>query len=81
MYKIRDELVKANYIRFKPGIGSGVTEYTLCPLNGAQKPTAKPTEAYQSLPKPAKQGTPTQGSFDLDEFWDAAVKKSLGDDT
>ena len=80
MYKIRDELVTANYIRFKPGIGSGVTEYMLCPLNGAQKPTTKPTEAYQSLPKPTKQEAPTQGSFNTDDFWELAVRRSLGDD-
>ena len=52
--KFRDELAKANYIRYKSGVGSGRTEYMLCPLNGAQKPTAKPTEAYQSLPKPTE---------------------------
>ena len=80
MYKIRDELVKANYIRFKPGIGSGVTEYTLCPLNGAQKPTSKPTEAYRSLPKPTQQETPVLRSFNLDDFWDLAVKASFGEE-
>ena len=80
MYKIRDELVKANYIRFKPGIGSGVTEYTLCPLNGAQKPTSKPTEACRSLPKPTQQETPVLRSFNLDDFWDLAVKASFGEE-
>lgn len=78
--KFRDELAKANYIRFKPGDGKKGTEYTLCPLHGAQKPNAKPTEAYQSLPKPAKQGTPAQGSFDLDEFWEANLRNTFGDD-
>ena len=50
MYKARDELVKAGYIRFKPGIGSGVTAYMLCLLLEAQKQQPKPTEAYRSLP-------------------------------
>lgn len=78
--KFRDELAKANYIRYKSGVGSGRTEYMLCPLNGAQKPTAKPTEAYQSLPKPTKQEAPTQGSFNTDDFWELAVRRSFGDD-
>lgn len=78
--KFRDELAKANYIRFKPGDGTQGTEYMLCMLINAQKPTAKPTEANQSLPKPTKQEAPTQGSFDTDDFWNLAVKVSLGED-
>ena len=78
--KFRDELAKANYIRFKSGDGTQGTEYMLCLLNGAQKPTAKPTEAYQSLPKPTKQEAPTQGSFNTDDFWELAVRRSFGDD-
>lgn len=81
MYKIRDELVKANYIRFKPGIGNGATEYHLCHLHEAQKEESKPTEACRSLPKPTKQESPIIKSFDLDEFWELAVKKAgLGEE-
>ena len=80
MYKARDELVKAGYIRFKPGIGSGVTAYMLCLLLEAQKQQPKPTEAYRSLPKPTKQEAPPQGSFDTDDFFEAAVRRSFGED-
>ena len=76
MYRFRDELAKANYIRFKPGDGLKGTEYMLCQLNGAQKST----EAYRSLPKPTKQEAPAQGSFNTDDFWDLAVKASFGEE-
>ena len=74
--KFRDELAKAGYIRYKSGDGAQGTEYMLCLLNGAQKPA----EACQSLPKPTKQDAPTQGSFNTDDFWEKAVKASLGED-
>ena len=80
LYKIRDELSQAGYIRFKSGIGNGVTEYHLCPLHKAQKAESKPTEAYRSLPKPTTQESPVLQSFDLDEFWDLAVKTGLGEE-
>ena len=81
MYKIRDELAQAGYIRFKPGIGKGATEYHLCPLREAQKAESKPTEAYRGLPKPTKQEAPAQGSFDTDDFFARAVAKAFGEDT
>ena len=67
MYRIRDELVSAGYIRFKAGIGSGKTEYNLCLLfdgrpDRDQNPSDKPS------PKKAH-----EGSFDTAEFWDTAV--------
>lgn len=80
LYKLRDELSQAGYIRFKPGIGNGVTEYHLCPLHKAQKAESKPTEAYRSLPKPTTQEAPVQGSFDTDEFFAMAVAKAFGDE-
>jgi DNA-binding transcriptional MocR family regulator len=80
LYKFRDELAQAGYIRFKPGIGKGATEYHLCPLHEAQKAESKPAEAYRSLPKPTKQGTPAQGTFDLDEFLEANLRNTFGDD-
>lgn len=74
MYKIRDELVSAEYIRFKPGIGSGKTEYNLCMLFDG-KPSKDPEPHKETTSK-----KPKQGSFDLDEFYADAVRKSLGDD-
>ena len=50
MYRFRDELAKANYVRYKAGDGTKGTEYHLCLLNEAQKAESKPTEAYRSLP-------------------------------
>lgn len=74
MYRVRDELASAGYIRFKPGIGAGKTEYSLCLLFDGK--TAKDPEPQEvtTVKKPQK------GSFDTDEFWNAAIRKSLGDD-
>lgn len=80
MYKLRDELAQTGYIRFKVGIGRGTTEYMLCLLHEAQRAEPKHTEAYQSLPKPTKQEAPAQGSFNTDDFYNAAVRKALGED-
>ena len=80
LYKLRDELSQAGYIRFKSGIGNGVTEYHLCPLHKEQKAESRPTEASRSLPKPTNQEAPKKGSFDTDEFFKAAVRASLGED-
>ena len=49
MYKIREELSNAGYIRFKAGIGNGTTEYMVCFQK--ETPNPKPTEAYRSLPR------------------------------
>ncbi len=80
MYRFRDELAKANYVRYKAGDGTKGTEYHLCLLNEAQKAESKPTEAYRSLPKPTQQEAPAQGSFRTEDFFNAAVRASLGDD-
>lgn len=72
--KIRDELVTAGYIKFKAGQGAGKTEYNL-PLMFVGKPAKDPDPCEPETPK-----KPQQGSFDTDDFWNAAVKKSLGDD-
>ena len=80
MYKLRDELAKAGYIRFKAGDGMKGSEYYLCQLSAAQKAEPKPTEAYRSPPKPTQQESPVQKSFDIDDFWEKAVRASLGDD-
>lgn len=74
MRRVRDELVKAGYIRYKSGVGAGRTEYMLCSMVG--KP--KPAEACRSIPKPTMQEATPQGSFDTDDFFAAAVRKSLG---
>ena len=75
MYKIRDELAKAGYIRYKAGIGAGRTEYMLCGINGAETPQEAP-----KTPTAKPKETATQGSFDTDDFFAAAVRKSLGGD-
>ena len=80
MYKLRDELAQTGYIRFKVGIGRGTTEYMLCLLHEAQRAEPKPTEAYRSLPKPTNQEAPKQGSFNTDDFYNAAVRKAFGED-
>ena len=79
MRRVREELVKAGYIKYKPGIGNGTTEYMLCLLISEQRQEAKPTEAYRSLPKPTNQPT-AQGSFDTDDFFEAAIRKTFGED-
>lgn len=79
MRRVREELVKAGYIKYKPGIGNGTTEYMLCLLVGGKKEEQKPTEAYRSLPKPTNQPT-AQGSFDTDDFFEAAIRKTFGED-
>lgn len=72
--KIRDELVTAGYIKFKAGNGAGKTEYNLCLLfDGKLVKDPEPCEATTTK-------KPQKGSFDTDEFWNAAVRKSLGDD-
>lgn len=75
MRKVRDELVKAGYIRYKAGVGAGRTEYMLCGLNA----TDAPQEAVKTAKeKPSE--TAAQGSFDTDDFFAAAVRKSFGED-
>jgi hypothetical protein len=80
LYRFRDELSQAGYIRFKSGIGSGATEYMLCLLHEAQRADPKPTQSCRSIPKSTKQEAPKKGSFDTDEFFKAAVRASLGED-
>lgn len=74
LYKMRDELVSAGYIRFKAGTGAGKTEYNLCLLFDG-KPAKDPEPCEATTAK-----KPQKGSFDTDDFWNAAVRKSLGDD-
>ena len=76
MYKIRDELVKAGYIRFKPGIGNGATEYMLVSLAG----NSNSQEATQKAPQTKPSGAAAQGSFDTDDFFAAAVRKNFGEE-
>lgn len=80
MYKLRDELAKAGYIRFKTGDGRKGSEYYLCQLSAAQKAEPKSTQEYRSQPKPTNQEAPKQGSFDTDDFFARAVAKTFGDD-
>ncbi len=74
LYKMRDELTSAGYIRVKPGIGSGKTEYMLHMLFDGKRVSNSPTCDEKTSKNPK------QGSFDLDEFYADAVRKSLGED-
>lgn len=77
LQKVRDELVSAGYVRFKSGNGAGVTEYLLVQLLTSEERKQIEEEIEQPLPAPVKE---RQGSFDLDEFFALAVRRSLGED-
>ncbi len=77
LYKIRGELVKAGYIRFKAGQGAGVTEYLLPQLLTVEDRREVEAELKVPLPVPVAE---RQGSFDLDEFFTNALRSSLGDE-
>lgn len=77
LYRIRDELVKAGYIRFKAGQGAGVTEYLMIQLLTVEERREVEAEIKAPLPLPVAE---RQGSFDLDEFFTNAVRASLGDE-
>ena len=68
--KIRDELAQAGYIRYKPGAGNGATEYMLVSLTKKVK-----DPEVQEMPKK----TAPTGSFNTDDFFAAAVRKTFGE--
>lgn len=80
MYRFRDELAKAGYVRYKAGDGTKGSEYHLCLLHAAKRGEPKPTEAYRSLPETTRQEEPAQGTFNTDEFFAMAVAKAFGED-
>ena len=77
LYKIRDELTTAGYIRFRAEIGAATTEYLLVQLLTAEERKQTEMEIGHPFPTPVRE---RQGSFDTDEFFAAALRASLGDD-
>lgn len=66
LYKVRGELMAAGLIETAKAQGRGSTKYRIKVLGQSSRNTA------------AK--TPRQGTFDTDDFFAAAVRKSLGDE-
>lgn len=66
LYKVRGELIAAGLIETAKAQGRGSTKYLIKVLGQSSQNTA------------AK--TPRQGTFDTDDFFAAAVRKSLGDE-
>ena len=66
LYKVRGELMAAGLIETAKAHGRGSTKYRVKVLGQSDRSTA------------AK--TPRQGTFDTDDFFAAAVRKSLGDE-
>lgn len=64
--KVRGELIAAGLIETVKAQGRGSTKYIIKVLGQADRSTA------------AK--TPRQGTFDTDDFFAAAVRKSLGEE-
>ena len=77
LQKVRDELVSAGYVRFKSGHGAGVTEYLLVQLLTSEERKQIEEGIEQPIPTSVKE---RQGTFDIDEFFAAAVRRSLGED-
>lgn len=67
LYRIRDELLSAGHIEALPAKGREPAQYSL-----------KIPEAVEKVPQ-NKQGR-NQGSFDTDDFFEAALKRSFGED-
>lgn len=66
LYKVRGELIEAGLIETDKAQGRELTKYRIKLLGQSDRSTA------------AK--TPRQGTFDTDDFFAAAVRKSLGDE-
>jgi hypothetical protein len=65
LYKVRGELIAAGLIETAKAQGRGSTKYIVKVLGQADRNTVVKT--------------PSQGTFDTDDFFAAAVRKSLGD--
>lgn len=70
LYRVRDELIAEEYIEFQPAKGRDPTRYRLTYQTVAPIPEEKPPKSM----KP-----PSKGSFNTDDFWEAAVKRSFGE--
>ena len=66
LYKVRGELMAAGLIETAKAQGRGSTKYHIKVLGQADRNTASQT--------------PRQGTFDTDDFFAAAVRKSLGEE-
>lgn len=66
LYKVRGELMAAGLIETDRAQGRGSAKYRIKVLGQADRGTVS--------------RTPRQGSFDTDDFFAAAVRKSLGDE-
>ena len=70
LYKLRDELVAAGYVEIMPAQGREPARYHLS-IQAAAPICEEPT------PKPMKK--PTKGTFDTEDFFEAAVRKAFGE--
>lgn len=77
LYKIRDELIQAGYIRTKAEPGAATTSYLLTQILSVEDRREAEAELGAPLPVPVAE---RQGSFDLNEFFVAAVRHSMGDE-
>lgn len=66
LYKVRGELMAAGLIETAKAQGRGSTKYRVKVLGQSDRSTAAKTHR--------------QGTFDTDDFFAAAVRKSLGDE-
>lgn len=70
LYRVRDELVAAGYVEIVPAKGREPARYHLS-IQAAAPICEEPT------PKPMKK--PTKGTFDTEDFFEAAVRKAFGE--
>lgn len=70
LYRVRDELVAEGYVEIMPAKGREPARYHLSIQEDA--PICEET-----TPKPMKK--PTKGSFDTEDFFEAAVRKAFGE--
>ena len=70
LYRVRDELVAAGYVEIMQAKGREPARYHLS-IQAAAPICEEPT------PKPMKK--PTKGSFDTEDFFEAAVRKAFGE--
>jgi hypothetical protein len=72
LYRVRDELVAAGYIEIMQAKGREPARYHLS-IQAAAPICEEPT------PKPMPMKKPTKGSFDTEDFFEAAVRKAFGE--
>ena len=77
LYKIRDELIQAGYIRTKAEPGAATTSYLLTQILSVEERREVEADLKAPLPIPV---TERQSTFDVNEFFADAVRASLGDE-